>query len=102
MIKNEIADKHEVKVDYPEVVEKAKDMVRSQFGFQGGAEMENGMEEMIEKIATGYLTDKSKSDNFMNMFNQVYADKISNVILENIKADTKVVDVEEFKSVIGA
>ncbi|MFD1819392.1 trigger factor [Pseudarcicella hirudinis] len=102
LIKNEIADKHEVKVDYPEVVEKAKDMVRSQFGFQGGAEMENGMEEMIEKIATGYLTDKSKSDNFMNMFNQVYADKISNVILENIKADTKVVDVEEFKSVIGA
>lgn len=102
LIKNEIADKHEVKVDYPEVVEKAKDMVRSQFGFQGGGEMENGMEEMIEKIATGYLTDKSKSDNFMNMFNQVYADKISNVILENIKSDKKIVDVEEFKSVIGA
>jgi trigger factor len=31
-IKNEIADKFEVKVDYPEVIEKTKDMVRGQFG----------------------------------------------------------------------
>jgi trigger factor len=86
-IKNEIADKFEVKVDYPEVIEKTKDMVRGQFGMYGPGDAQ--MEEMIERIANGYLTDKSKKDNFMNMFNQVYADKVAAVIVEKVKVEKK-------------
>ena len=99
-IKNEIADKFEVKVDYPEVIEKTKDMVRGQFGMYGPGDAQ--MEEMIERIANGYLTDKSKKDNFMNMFNQVYADKVAAVIVEKVKVEKKAIDVEEFKTIAGA
>ncbi len=99
-IKNEIADKFEVKVDYPEVIEKTKDMVRGQFGMYGPGDAQ--MEEMIERIANGYLTDKAKKDNFMNMFNQVYADKVAAVIVEKVKVEKKAIDVEEFKTIAGA
>ena len=83
LIKNEIAEKFEVKVEYAEVVEKAKEMVRGQFGGYLSSN-EPGIEEMIEKIAMGYLSDKSKSDNFMNLYNQAFADKVSTAIVENI------------------
>jgi trigger factor len=46
LIKNEIAEKFDVKVEYPEVVEKAKDMVRAQFGGYLSSN-EPGIEEMI-------------------------------------------------------
>ena len=76
-------------------------MVRGQFGMYGNA-ADPQMEEMIERIATGYLTDKSKKDNFMNMFNQVYADKIAAVIVDKVKVENKAIDVEEFKKLAGA
>jgi trigger factor len=87
LIKNSVADKFEVKVEYAEVVEKAKDMVRQQFGGYLSSD-QPGIEEMIEKIAMGYLSDKSKSDNFMNLYNQAFADKVSNAIVENISFKT--------------
>jgi trigger factor len=97
LIKNEIATKNEIKVEYPEVLERTKDMIRGQFGMMGGAD--DSMNEMIERIANGYLTDKNKQDNFMKMFNEVYASKISDVIVANMKVESKSIDVEEFKQI---
>lgn len=101
LIKNEIAEKFEVKVDYPEVVEKAKDKVRQQFGGYLSSD-QPGIEEMIEKIAMGYLSDKSKGDNFMNLYNQAFSDKVANVIVENIPNKTTKIDVEKFKEIAAA
>jgi len=101
LIKNEIAEKFDVKVDYPEVVEKAKDMVRQQFGGYLSSD-QPGIEEMIEKIAMGYLSDKSKGDNFMNLYNQAFTDKVSNAIVENIPNKTTKIDVEKFKEIAAA
>jgi trigger factor len=101
LIKNEIAEKFEVKVEYAEVVEKAKDMVRQQFGGYLSAD-QPGIEEMIEKIAMGYLSDKSKSDNFMNLYNQAFADKVSQAIVDNIPNKTSKIDVEKFKAIAAA
>jgi trigger factor len=101
LIKNEIAEKFDVKVDYPEVVEKAKDMVRQQFGGYLSSD-QPGIEEMIEKIAMGYLSDKSKGDNFMNLYNQAFSDKVSNAIVENIPNKTTKIDVEKFKEIAAA
>lgn len=101
LIKNEIAEKFEVKVDYPEVVEKAKDMVRQQFGGYLSSD-QPGIEEMIEKIAMGYLSDKSKGDNFMNLYNQAFSDKVSNAIVENIPNKTTKIDVDKFKEIAAA
>jgi len=101
LIKNNVADKFEVKVEYAEVVEKAKDMVRQQFGGYLSSD-QPGIEEMIEKIAMGYLSDKSKSDNFMNLYNQAFADKVSNAIVENISFKTNKIDVDKFKAIAAA
>jgi trigger factor len=101
LIKNEIAEKFEVKVDYPEVVEKAKDMVRQQFGGYLSSD-QPGIEEMIEKIAMGYLSDKSKGDNFMNLYNQAFSDKVATAIVENIPNKVSKIDVEKFKAIAAA
>jgi trigger factor len=101
LIKNEIASKFDVKVEYPEVVEKAKEMVRQQFGGYLSSD-QPGIEEMIEKIAMGYLSDKSKGDNFMNLYNQAFSDKVSNAIVENIPHKVSKIDVEKFKAIAAA
>lgn len=101
LIKNEIATQFEVKVEYAEVVEKAKDMVRQQFGGYLPAD-QTGIEEMIEKIAMGYLQDKSKSDNFMNLYNQAFNDKVAAVIVEKVPSKTSKIDVDKFKEIASA
>ena len=68
----------------------------------GTAKNHYRMAEMIEKIAMGYLSDKSKSDNFMNLYNQAFADKVSNAIVENISFKTSKIDVDKFKAIAAA
>lgn len=101
LIKNEIATKNDIKVEYEEVLAKTKEMIRGQFGMMGGG-AGNDMDEMIERIATGYLTDKNKQDNFRKMFDEVFTAKISDAIVANVKIETKTIDVEEFKQIADA
>jgi trigger factor len=98
LIKNEIATKNDIKVEYEEVLAKTKEMIRGQFGMMGGG-AGNDMDEMIDRIATGYLTDKNKQDNFRKMFDEVFTAKISDAIVANMKIETKTIDVEEFKQI---
>ncbi len=99
LIKNEIATKSDIKVEYDEVLAKTKDMIRGQFGMMGGMGNDNSMDEMIDRIATGYLTDKNKQDNFRKMFDEVFTAKISDTIVANIKIESKTINVEEFKQI---
>jgi trigger factor len=99
LIKNEIATKNDIKVEYEEVLAKTKDMIRGQFGMMGGMGNDNSMDEMIDRIATGYLTDKNKQDNFRKMFDEVFTAKISDAIVANMKIENKTIDVEEFKQI---
>ena len=98
LIKNEIATKNDIKVEYEEVLARTKEMIRGQFGMMGGGTGKD-MDEMIDRIATGYLTDKNKQDNFRKMFDEVFTSKISDAIIANIKIDSKTIDVEEFKQI---
>jgi trigger factor len=99
LIKNEIATKNDIKVEYEEVLARTKDMIRGQFGMMGGMGNDNSMDEMIDRIATGYLTDKNKQDNFRKMFDEVFTAKISDAIVANMKVENKTIDVEEFKQI---
>ena len=99
LIKNEIATKNDIKVEYDEVLAKTKDMIRGQFGMMGGMGNDNSMDEMIDRIATGYLTDKNKQDNFRKMFDEVFTAKISDAIVANMKIENKTINVEEFKQI---
>jgi trigger factor len=76
-------------------------MVRQQFGGYLSSD-QPGIEEMIEKIAMGYLSDKSKGDNFMNLYNQAFSDKVSSAIVENIPHKVSKIDVEKFKEIAAA
>jgi trigger factor len=101
LIKNKIADAEGIKVDYPEVIEKTKEMVRQQFGqFGGGDEMED----VITKVANNYLTEKAKdgTDRFTQMFNAVYTEKIQNVLAEKVKVNKKTITAEAFKELVEA
>ncbi len=102
LIKNEIATKNDIKVEYEEVLARTKDMIRGQFGMMGGMGNDNSMDEMIDRIATGYLTDKNKQDNFRKMFDEVFTAKISDAIVANMKIENKTIDVEEFKQIADA
>ena len=99
LIKNEIATKNDIKVEYEEVLTRTKDMIRGQFGMMGGMGNDDSMDEMITKIATGYLTDKNKQDNFRKMFDEVFTAKISDAIVANMKIENKTINVEEFKQI---
>jgi len=99
LIKNEIATKNDIKVEYEEVLARTKNMIRGQFGMMGGMGNDNSMDEMIDRIATGYLTDKNKQDNFRKMFDEVFTAKISDAIVANMKIETTMIDVEEFKQI---
>ena len=99
LIKNEIATKNDIKVEYDEVLARTKDMIRGQFGMMGGMGNDDSMDEMIDRIATGYLTDKNKQDNFRKMFDEVFTAKISDAIVANMKIENKTIDVEEFKQI---
>ncbi len=97
LIKNKIAEIAEIKVEYADVLEKTKEMVRGQFGMYDG-----GMDDVIEKVANNYLNDKTNKEGesrFMEMFNKVYSDKISAAVVERIAQNKKIIDVEEFKEI---
>ncbi|MFM1912257.1 MAG: hypothetical protein RIR51_95, partial [Bacteroidota bacterium] len=47
----------------------------------------------------GYLTDKQKPDNFMNLYNQALADKISEIIVEKVSTKVSKIDVDKFKEI---
>ena len=101
LIKNRIAETEGIKVDYPEIVEQAKNMVRGQFGF---SQADNSMDEVIERVAQNYLTDKdgNAQERMMQMYNQVFADKIADVLVTKVNKIAKEIDVKEFQEMAAS
>lgn len=96
LIRNRIAEDADIRVEYAEVLERTKDMVRAQFGMTSGA-TEDSMNDVIDRVAVGYLNDKQRKDNFTNMFNRVYTDKVMDAIREKAPVVKQAVDAEAFK-----
>src|SRR5205823_3833106 len=77
LIKNKMAETADIKVEFEEVMEVARQMVREQFGFTGTDNPE--MSETIDRIARNYLMDeKNNGQNYTSLFNRVFDDKIVN------------------------
>jgi len=94
LIKNKIADVEAVKVEYPEILEFTRQMVKGQFGIYGDDE---SMKETIDRVAQGYLADKER-DNYTNIFNQVFDGKVLDVIRNQITTDEQTIEVSEFET----
>jgi len=96
LIKNKIAEDNELKVDNQEVVDKAKSMIMEQFG---GAAMAEQMADKMDEFADNYLKGNN-GDNYMQVFQQVHSEKITNYIKENITLNDKKVSVDEFQKIV--
>ncbi|HEV7380507.1 MAG TPA: trigger factor [Dyadobacter sp.] len=94
LIKNKIADTADVKVEYPEILEFTREMVKGQFGIYGDDE---NMKETIDRVAQGYLADKER-DNYTSIFNQVFDNKVLDVIRGQVATDEKTIEVSEFEA----
>jgi trigger factor len=93
LIKNQIADRENVKVEYPEILEFTRNMVKGQFGIYGD---DDNMKETIDRVAQGYLADKER-DNYTNIFNQVFDNKVLDIIRNQVSTDEQTIEVSEFE-----
>ncbi len=98
LIKNRIAEQTDIKVEYPEIMEYTKNMMRGQFGMYGN---DDSMDEVIERVAAGYLADREK-DNYSNIFNQVFDLKVLDAIRNEVATEERSIDVEEFEKILKA
>ncbi len=91
LIKNEIAKNHEIKVDYPAVLEEVKEEIRNYFGPQGF----DGMEAFIEQMAKRQL-EENKDGAFRKYYEKAFGRAVTNFVKEKITINEKTVEVEEF------
>ncbi|GAA4457957.1 trigger factor [Nibrella saemangeumensis] len=100
LIKNKIAEQADIKVDFEEVMGVTRQMVREQFGFYGD---DSQMSETIDRIARNYLMDdKNNGQNYTNMFNRVYDDKVIEYAKTQLDIQPQTVTLEEFKELAAA
>ncbi len=98
LIRNRIAESHEVKVEAADLLEESRNIVKAQFGIYGE---EESMKETIDKIAQQYLTDRER-DNYRKVFQQVFDNKVYELLRGNVTPEEKTVSVSEFEEVVRA
>ena len=96
LIQNQLAEKNNIKVENNEVLDKTKEMMRTQFG---GMPLDAQMEEFLNKFADNYLKEE-KGKNYLKIYEQIVHDKTMEHLLSNIKLATKKVNVEEFQDLM--
>ncbi|MCU0338517.1 MAG: trigger factor [Spirosomaceae bacterium] len=100
LIKNNISDQLEVKVESNELIGAAENMIREQFGFLGN-DLDERMQEAINKMAMNYLMNKEE-DNYSKVFNQVMDAKVFAGLKEKLSFEEKTIDVEQFKEIVNS
>lgn len=99
LIKNKIADKADIKVEFEDVLAATRVMVREQFGFAGGENEE--MNQTIDRIARNYLLDeKNNGQNYTSTFNRVFDDKVIDYAKSQLTIVSQDISVDEFKALV--
>lgn len=99
LIKNKIAEKADINVEFDEVLAVTRLMVQEQFGFMGSEDEE--MNKTIDRIARNYLMDeKNNGQNYTSTFNRVYDDKVIEYAKTQLTIATQEVTVDEFKALV--
>jgi len=100
LVKNKVSEQTDIKVETEEVVVRAENMVREQFGFYGN-EMGEEMNDTIRKIAMNYLQSE-KENNYSKMFNLIFDDKVFDALKSRVVLEPKTIDVEQFKEIVNS
>lgn len=97
LIKNKIAEEHQITVEGEEVRARAKSVIAEQFG--GPAIIEQ-LGDKMDAIADNYLSGQDgKGQNFMRIYNQLRHEKILKFVRERITITEKKVSLEEFRKI---
>jgi trigger factor len=91
VIKNRVAKDAGIKVEHTDVMDRTKAMIREQFGM---ANFDGDDDDRFDTIADSFLKGE-KGKNYMNVFNQVYADKVTAYILEQAHPEPRKVTSDE-------
>jgi trigger factor len=95
LIKNKIAEDHNIKVEANEVKERARQLIMEQFGGQAFAAQ---LGDKLDAIADNYLSGEDGKV-FMKLYNQLRAEKIIKFVKETITISEKPVSLDEFKKI---
>jgi trigger factor len=93
LIKNKLAEANDIKVEHEEVVGKTKNMINQQFTSMGMAELPD---ESLTSYADNFLK-AEKGKNYMNIFEQVFTDKVVEQVRSQASLKTQTVSSEEFQ-----
>lgn len=93
LIKNKLAEENSIKVEHEEVIGKAKNMINQQFASMGMAELPD---ENLTSYADNFLK-AEKGKNYMNIFEQVFTDKVVEQVKSQASVKTQTVSSEEFQ-----
>lgn len=98
LIKNKIAESNDIKVEHEEVMSRTKDLIRQQFGMGG---VNEALESSLDTFADNFLK-AEKGKNYMNIYNQVFSDKIFDLVKNKVTIEQKPIEVEEFRKLAFA
>lgn len=97
LIKSQILSQYDVKVEYKEVEDKAKELFRNYLYSSGMASEQ--MEASLDSFAQNYLQAEN-GKNFMNLQEQIKNEKVFAAIKEHGSIKNKQVSFDEFKKVV--
>ncbi|WP_299456493.1 trigger factor [uncultured Microscilla sp.] len=99
LIVGRIAEENDFKIEDDEILEQAKNFVRSQIG--GAMAMSPQIEEMIDSLAERYLNEDN--GRMVEQFeSQIMYDKVLDFVKGKIKIETKDVSKSEFEKIVTA
>lgn len=92
LIFNKVSEDSEVKIEHEDVLNNARELIRSQFAAYGIAQ---GAEENIDSFANNYLKGK-EGENYVNTYNRVKSEKIMGILKEKLQISFKKVNPADF------
>lgn len=98
LIRNQIAEDHQIKVEAAEVRDRAKQLIINQFGGPAALEM---LKDRMDQFADNYLQG-NEGKNFMNLYNGLRTERIMAKVKELATITEKKVTLEEFKKAASA
>jgi trigger factor len=89
LIENKLISEHDIKVNESEVIDKAKDMIVANF-------KQFGQEVPAQELENYAKTVLEKEEERQKIYNELYSDKILDLVSEKCKLESKEVSYEEF------
>lgn len=97
LIKNKIAKDADIKVAHEEVVAKAKNLVKAQFGLAEG-QLDGEMGKLVDQFADNVLK-RDEGKEYRRFFDEAFGEKVLDYIISKVKLKEKSIDVEEYKKI---